>query len=264
LYSGIAPLTVFSFDVGGDGVNGQDGRRDAVRSDVREKEFYKCDRCHDFRPCRAHPQYMYHKYLDKDSGCLEPFKSLPLYVPGDHDKCKISYFGQRGESGDRGGNAGKAGCGGFSGYSGQSVIIAYQNRINEKKESSSTAKRSQQGQSGKVGRGGKSTTAMIKKGYYIRTSFWCYFDSDGIQEPNEYFSTYDYADSGIQPTECSPLFYNPSVPSKPIALYQLETDYVHFINEQNSALFHSSLVNRSFLTHIMNRRSKYGQALLTF
>ncbi len=188
-------------------------------------------------------------------GCKE------VYHPSEWIKEDFLYSGERGVSGGRGGNGGRAGCGGVNGYGGQSVIIAYQNRMNENKTSSSSANLGQQGQRGKVGHGGKNgDTAMIKYSYSyhffgLRLDTVKYFTAPADKT---------YADSGIVSTDCSLLFNKPSVPSKPIALFQLETEYLNFMNERHSALIHSSLMNRSFLNHIMNRRSKYGQALLTF
>jgi len=255
LHSDIYRLTLFSVYVGGDGVNGQDGR-DAIWSDVREGEFLMCEKYNDDRACKRHPQYTHTQigevYTPEQGLCSHTDVCNPVWSVW--RKVDFHYFGQTGESGGRGGNGGRGGCGGVSGYSGQSVIIAYQNRMNEKKASSSSAKLARPGQRGKAGRGGKKgKTAIIKKGrYFKKNSVW------HQQEDNEYFKTpavKTFAESGIEPTECSPLSNKPSVPSWPIALYQLETDYLNFIDEQNSVLIHSSLMDRSFLTHIMNRRS---------
>jgi len=167
-------------------------------------------------------------------------------------------------SGGRGGNGGRGGCGGVSGYSGQSVIIAYKNRMNEKKRSSSSANRGQSGQKGKAGRGGRDGLIMIsRKGRkaIIKLSAMSDGIMDTIQKRHNIYYTKETGDSfnefGVKSvTECSPIPYKPSVPSKPIALYQLETAYLNFMNEQNSVLIHSSLMNRPILYQIMNQTSE--------
>jgi len=157
------------------------------------------------------------------------------------------YFRKMGESGGRGGNGGRAGCGGVSGFGGQTLIFAYKNRMNQKKESSSSANRAQPGKNGKEGNGGKNgnTVIVIHHNRNIKVDRIAYVQPDYLS-----------AESGVEPTECSPLPYKPSVPSKPIALYQLETEYLNFMNEQHSAQIHSNLMNRSFLNHIMNQASE--------
>jgi len=157
------------------------------------------------------------------------------------------YFRKMGESGGRGGNGGRAGCGGVSGFGGQTLIFAYKNRMNQKKESSSSANRAQPGKNGKEGNGGKNgnTVIVIHHNRNIKVDRIAYVQPDYLS-----------AESGVEPTECSPLPYKLSVPSKPIALYQLETEYLNFMNEQHSAQIHSNLMNRSFLNHIMNQASE--------
>ena len=195
--------------------------------------------------------------------------STTISIDSDSYSSIVFYFRKMGGSGSPGGNGGRAGCGGVSGYSGQTLIFAYQNRLNKKKESSPSVNRAQPGKRGKMGivRDGYTATVKhtvtgkrISKGNFIVNYK---IDSEFIVECDLKLVPPEYRSVESSGYKCV-VSDKPSVRSKPIALYQLETEYLNFMNEQNSVLIHSSLMNRSFLTHIMNRESKYGQALLTF
>ncbi len=132
-------------------------------------------------------------------------------------------------------------------------MITYQNRTIVKIGSSSTVNRAQPGQKGKVGLGGRHGRAYIfeknwdngkytEKSYLEDVCLLCY--------PKKPF-----ADSGIQPTECS-LLHEKSREFLSPSLCQLETEYLKFMNEQNSRLIHSNLINRPLLYQIMNQTSE--------
>jgi len=142
------------------------------------------------------------------------------------------------------------------------VIIAHQNRINVTKESSYTQKHGRKGESGNVGSGGRNgATAKIKKGLIIKSGSKHVKNFSGsriYQRENERFlvESNTYAASGNESNECSHLDLKPSAPSEPIAIYQLETEYLKFTNDQSTKLVHSDLMNRPFLYNIINGTSE--------
>jgi len=124
--------------------------------------------------------------------------------------------------------------------------------MNQTHKSSSSANRAQPGKRGKVGEGGiNGHSVMVNHTVKYRFN-QPVVSSDHELVPPESRS----AESGVEPTECSSLSQKPSVPSEPIALYRLETEYLNFMNEQHSAQIHSNLMNRSFLNNIMNHASE--------
>jgi hypothetical protein len=203
-------------------------------------------------------------YVDRLRVISKLTKEEPIRKQGDIMILLQKYYFGEEFKGVPGGNGGRAGCGGETGFSGKIMLITHQNKINEKKESIKIKNLGPQGERGKVGRGGKNgAKAMIMKGYNIEV---CGFGSDSCKNEkseSKYFTVASntYADSGIESNECSRLEYKPSAPSDPIALYQLETEYLKFTNSLSSKLVQSDLMNRRFLYHIMNETTEVPSLL---